>query len=251
MAIFEVKGDRLEKAEALFSGWNETVIASCLQGVMGRAYVSDNAAAAYLGDLSFYAGTPCEELLRFKPNPESSFVIMVPGSNDWEPLLEQIYGERAKKRTRYAICKDTVFDRTQLENLKARLPGSFTMELLGRDVYNYCQENEWCRDWVSQFDSYEDFHRRGLGVVVKKDGIPVSGASSYSVYREGIEIQIDTREDHRRQGLAAAAAAGLILECLDRGLYPSWDASNLWSVALAEKLGYQLDHEYDAYFVNW
>lgn len=88
-------------------------------------------------------------------------------------------------------------------------------------------------------------------MVVKKNGVPVSGASSYSVYNGGIEIQIDTRTDYRRQGLAAAAAAGLILECLDRDLYPSWDAANLWSVALAEKLGYQFDHEYDAYHVNW
>ena len=88
-------------------------------------------------------------------------------------------------------------------------------------------------------------------MVIKKDGVPVSGASSYSVYNGGIEIQIDTRTDYRRQGLAAAAAAALILECLDRNLYPSWDAASLWSVALAEKLGYQFDHEYDAYFVNW
>ncbi|MGM9604045.1 MAG: GNAT family N-acetyltransferase [Faecousia sp.] len=251
MAVLHADKTLLEQAAALFSGWNETLITSCLQGVMGCVYVDGNAAAAYLGDLSFYAGTPSEELLRFKPNPGSRFVIMVPGNEQWNPLLEQIYGERAKKVTRYAFGKNTVFDRTHLEALKARLPEGYTMELLGEDVYDYCRKNEWCRDWVSQFDSFGDFRRRGLGMVVKKDGIPVSGASSYSIYQEGIEIQIDTREDHRRQGLATAAAAGLILECLDRGLYPSWDAANLWSVALAEKLGYRFDHEYDAYFVNW
>ena len=251
MAILIAKGEFLDKAKFLFSGWNETLIASCLQGVMGRAYVAGDAAAAYLGDLSFYAGTPSEELLRFKPNPESTFVIMVPGSEAWEPLLEEIYGEKAKKVTRYAIRKDTVFDRTHLEEIKARLSEGYTMEPLGEDVYSYCQENEWCRDWVSQFEFYEDYHRRGLGMVIKKDGVPISGASSYSVYNGGIEIQIDTHTDYRRQGLAAAAAAALILECLDRNLYPSWDAASLWSVALAEKLGYQFDHEYDAYFVNW
>lgn len=251
MEILKGEDELLEKATSLFSGWNETLIASCLQGVMGQTYVDDDAAAALLGDLAFYAGTPSEELLRFKPDPESNFIIMVPGSKDWEPLLEEIYGKKAKKVTRYAIRKDTVFDRTHLEEIKAQLPVGYTMELLGEDVYSYCLENEWCRDWVSQFDSYDDFHRRGLGMVVKKDGIPVSGASSYSVYRGGIEIQIDTHRDYRRRGLAAAAAAGLILECLNRGIYPSWDAANLWSVALAEKLGYTFDHEYTAYEVNW
>lgn len=69
----------------------------------------------------------------------------------------------------------------------------------------------------------------------------------YSSYRGGIEVEIDTREDHRRKGLAYICGAGLILECVSRGLYPSWDAQNLWSVALAEKLGYHFDHAYTAY----
>lgn len=249
--ISEMTQASKEKAAALFSGMNDTLILSCLAGTMGKIFLSDHAAAAYLGDLSFYAGTPDEELLRFKPDEKSSFVIMVPGSPAWEPLLEEIYGQKAKKITRYAIRKDTVFDREHLNHLKARLPDGFSLELLGQDVFDYCQENPWCRDWVSQFPSFDDFRRRGLGVVVKKDGLPVAGASSYYVYPGGIEIQIDTHQDFRRLGLATAAAPGLILECLDRGLYPSWDAANLWSVALAEKLGYRFDREYDAYEVNW
>lgn len=240
-----------EKAAALFSGINDTVITSCLEGVMGRVFESGNAALAILGDLAFYAGTPNEELLRFKPEPSSRFIIMVPGSPDWEPMMERIYGKKAHKVTRYAIRKDTRFDRARLERIKSQLPEGYTIGLLEREVYKYCQENEWCRDWVSQFSSYEDYSHRGLGMVVKKDGIPVSGASSYYVYRGGIEIQIDTHPDYRRRGLAVAAAAGLILECLDRGLYPSWDAANLWSVALAEKLGYVFDQEYTTFEVNW
>lgn len=88
-----------------------------------------------------------------------------------------------------------------------------------------------------------------LGAVILKDGHPVSGASSYSGYQGGIEIEIDTREDYRRKGLATVCGAKLILECLDRGWYPSWDAQNKWSVALAQKLGYHYDREYTAYEV--
>ena len=55
---------------------------------------------------------------------------------------------------------------------------------------------------------------------------------------------IDTRENHRRRGLAYVCGARLILECLDRGLYPSWDAQNKASVALAEKLGYHYSPMY-------
>jgi len=80
-----------------------------------------------------------------------------------------------------------------------------------------------------------------------KDGVPVSGASSYSSYRGGIEIEIDTKEEYRRRGLARICGARLILECLDRGLYPSWDAQNPGSAALAKQLGYRMEGTYTAY----
>ena len=54
----------------------------------------------------------------------------------------------------------------------------------------------------------------------------------------------------KRKGLAYVCGSKLILECLERGLYPSWDAQNKWSVALAEKLGYHFSHEYTAYEVS-
>lgn len=90
-----------------------------------------------------------------------------------------------------------------------------------------------------------------MGAVILKDGEPVSGASSYSGYQGGIEIEIDTREDFRRRGLALICGAKLILECQRCGRYPSWDAQNKGSVALAEKLGYHFEHEYTAYEVQW
>lgn len=78
----------------------------------------------------------------------------------------------------------------------------------------------------------------GLGVIALRDGVPAAGASSYAVWDGGIEIQIDTRPDLRRRGLALSCGARLILTCLDQGLLPSWDAHDRRSAALAEKLGY-------------
>ena len=84
-------------------------------------------------------------------------------------------------------------------------------------------------------------------MVATKGGQLAAGASSYSSYPGGIEIEIDTHKDFRRQGLAYSAGAALILACLDRGWYPSWDAANRPSLALAEKLGYQFSHPYPIY----
>ena len=110
-------------------------------------------------------------------------------------------------------------------------------------------EQEWAWDLCGCFADADDFLARGLGVAVTMGGdLPVSGAASYAVCDGAIEIEIDTRPDFRRQGLAAACGARLILECLDRGLYPSWDAIDLRSAALAEKLGY---HRGEAYVTYW
>ena len=47
------------------------------------------------------------------------------------------------------------------------------------------------------------------------------------------------------------AEAGMkIIQKELRSLYPSWDAQNMNSVHLAEKLGYEFDHEYTAYEVS-
>ena len=165
----------------LFEGWQETLIWSCLQQVMGELYANDakhpTAVMALLGDFCFFAGEPDKEL------------------------------------------------------------------------FYRCKEIGWCNDWVAQFADYNMYETYGLGAIILKDGEPVSGASSYTSYHGGIEIEIDTKEEYRRKGLAYICGAKLILECLERGWYPSWDAQNKWSVALAEKLGYHFDHEYVAYEV--
>ena len=90
-------------------------------------------------------------------------------------------------------------------------------------------------------------HGRGLGVVALHRGAIVSGAASYAVYDGGMELQVDTAPEYRRRGLAAACAARLMLTCLERDLYPSWDAHTRASLALAEKLGYRSAGEYRTY----
>lgn len=245
----------IKRAEKIFGNWDETIIWSCLQRVMGEVYTNspeNDAAVAILGDFAFYAGNPSEKLLRFKPEDgRYDFIIMVPQNDKWAELIEKCYGENAKKVSRYAIKKEkNIFDRSRLQQVVLGLPEGYELKLLEEKEYALCRENSWAGDLVSQFKDYETYSKLGLGVVVLKDGELVAGASSYSRYRDGIEIEVDTRKDHRRKGLAYACTAKLILECLDRDLFPSWDAQNLWSVALAEKLGYHFSHEYTAYEVK-
>lgn len=241
------------RASALFGDWQETLIWSCTQGVMGAVYADSpdapRSARAVLGDFSFFAGRPEEELVRYWPERHPpSFHILVPQNEAWASLIERCYAGRARRTLRYAIRKEPDrFDRRRLEEAVQALPPGYTLREMDGPCYHLCLSQDWSRDLVSNYRDYEHYRSLGLGVVALRDGQVAAGASAYSRYREGIEIEIDTAQAHRRKGLAWACAAQLILNCLERGLYPSWDAQNLPSVALAEKLGYRFDHAYPVY----
>ena len=65
------------------------------------------------------------------------------------------------------------------------------------------------------------------------NGEIISGAGSYSYCDGKIDIIIGTKDEYRRNGLTLACASKLILDCLERNVYPQWDAANLYSVAIA------------------
>ena len=236
--------------EGLFAGWEETLIFSCLQKIMGKIFVTDPehplSAMAFVGCFGFLAGRPDAELVRGKPD---GFAILTPQNDAWSALIESCFPD-ARKVVRYAIRKDTRFDREKLRREIGKLPAGYALRRIDAALYDICLTDPVTADFVSVFASKEQYLELGRGMVVLKGGKIVSGASSYTRYRDGIEIEVDTVPEERRKGLAAAACSALILACLDEGLYPSWDAQNMNSVRLAEKLGYEMDHAYTAYEVS-
>lgn len=249
----------IPNVEKLFENWDETMIWSCLQDVMGEIYVAEEkrgqeeykSAVAVLGAFAFFAGEPDKELVLFKPESyRGDFVIMVPQTKDWETVIVACYPECNKKVERYALKKEPdVFDKVKLQKIVDGLPEGYELKALDEVVFIETKKTEWCCDWTAQYQDWETYRKLGIGVVMLKDRQLVSGASSYTTYENGIEIQVDTKEEYRRKGLAEICSAKLILMCLERGIYPSWDAQNKSSFALAEKLGYHCSHTYTAYEV--
>lgn len=84
----------------------------------GKVYVTDEenpkSAFAFVGCFAFYAGEPNQELIMKKPE---GFVIMVPQNENWARLIEERY-PHAKRITRYAIKKNTLFDKDKLQKMK-------------------------------------------------------------------------------------------------------------------------------------
>lgn len=252
MRIRQLPPGEMHRVQHLFAGWEETMVWSCLQEIMGRIYVPDmpcpRSAAAQINDFCFLAGEPIAELVEFDYGRD---LFLTPRNEQWAELIESVFSDRAVRQTRYAIRKEPgCFDVSKLKALVSDLPEQYELKQIDRELYEQCLMDGWSRDLVSPYSSYEEFQRLGIGFVVLENGKIVSGASSYSRYRDGIEIEIDTKREFRRRGLATASGAALILECLSRGWYPSWDAHNPASVALAEKLGYSFSHEYTVYSIK-
>ncbi len=240
----------LEKISPLFDGWNETLIRSVLEGHMGYAIVDDEtsptAAQVVIGDFCFFAGRPSTTFAAKAAAEE-----LVPQNEAWEQAIEHAWGDRVMRRLRYAIKKEPdAFRPETLQYYVDSLPEEYELRLFDETLYAQSFAEKWSHDFCNCFNDCNDFLTRGFGVAALHNGAFVAGASTYAIYNGGIEIEIDTMPDHRQRGLATVCGAKLILEALDRGLYPSWDAFDLRSVSLAEKLGYHVDHPYTVYMMR-
>jgi len=238
-------------AKPLFGDWPETVIWSAVEGVMGDVYADDalTAACAVLGDFAFIASPAMNEdavqavLRRVKAETDHD-LFLVAQDEALFSLCVKLLG-RVETGWRYGFRKDNTFEPEKLQAFVSELPAGYVLSGMTPEIWAQIEEKKgWMRDFISNFPDYNTFCAKALGVFALKDSEIVCGASSYSAYNGGIEIEIGTREDHRRRHLARACAAQLILNCLERGLYASWDAANPESAALAQQLGYRFSHTY-------
>ena len=142
-----IKPDDIKAVSALFDGWEETLVYSCLEGTMGEIYSTRDglSAMAMINDFCFLSGAPSGELAAFRPENRGGFIIMVPQNEGWAQIIKSVYGRRTALLTRYATKKNTVFDTVRLRNLAAP-PEGYRIEMIGRHIYEACLNDGWSRD---------------------------------------------------------------------------------------------------------
>ena len=247
--------DSRNKIAPLFGKVNSTILLSYLQGHMGKAWVDDienpTVAQVIVGVFVYYAGDAqskaAEELLNNLPK----HILVIVDSDDWKKRIETIHKGRMEKFDRFEFEKDSEhLEPKLLQKHLSALPKGYELKRIDESLVKEDSLHELSPEFTGQFESTDDFLKRGIGFCIVHNGQIVSGASSFSIYDDGIEIEVATNSEHRKKGLAAAVSSALILDCLEKGIYPSWDAANPESLSLGKKLGYVYKKTYDTYYVN-
>ena len=221
----------------------DTLVNACLQGHTGRAAGNGDWAVLLAGDFAFLAGTPRREALDWL-DAEKRGLLILSGGEKWLALAAA-YPRAAERGVRYGFSQPKSWDADRLHALARNVPEGVEIRPMDGVLFSQCRGEEQLYDLCSAFEDMADFAAHGAGVLAVKDGRVLAGASTYAWEDGGIEVEIDTLPPYRRQGLATACGAALILDCLKKGLRPHWDAANETSLRLARRLGYPEPQEYE------
>jgi len=249
------KGARTRLAE-LFRAytWNYLVDA-ILEGTTGRV-IADDAGEPHVAvleipslKLSIVGGDAAYPSARqyIERIPKNTALFL--GAAGWEELVHSIHGGKLITMPRYAFTSEAL-DIEHLRGLASRVPHGYRLAQMDLALARRldAEKSRFSEDHMVNFDSPEDFIARGFGFCLLHGDEMASVATTFAICSKGIEIQINTRKEHQRQGLAMVVAADLILHSLEQGLDPNWDAANESSVGLATKLGYTPQGTYPMLF---
>ena len=174
------------------------------------------------------------------------YKIIISEDTKWQNFLHRQEG--LISFTRYSFKDKANFQIEFLNDLVSQLEKGYNIVPIDNRIYNSLSEEEWSQDLKGDFESYQDFSLKGgFGFVVLKNNKVIAGISSGLVYRGAVEVEVATRPNEQGNGFAKKLGAAMILESLNRDMFPLWDAHNEASKKVAEFLGYELVEPYEAF----
>ncbi len=239
----KVENRDLEKLKNLFKDIRFYMGNSVLDGTMGEAYVDNISnpkfAILIVRKYCFISGNIEKENLYKLINNKLTQYILIPSDN-LKSIIEEIFKDSVNKLERYSIKKNPVFDKKKLQVYINKVSKEYNIQAIDNKTANRIKEEKF----INITDNYE---KNGVGYYCTYNNEIIGVASSNIFYKDGIEVNIKVKDEYRRKGIATALASKLILKCLEENKKISWDAANLWSVGLAEKLGFEYDSTYNIY----
>ncbi|MBR6874345.1 MAG: GNAT family N-acetyltransferase [Ruminococcus sp.] len=236
-----------------FDWCEDSMICSYFEGIFGTGFAeSENDpkwVAVRSGDFVFIAGEPEDpgELCGYLKDLNC---VVIPEDMRWLDAVKAA-GIRAYGFTRFRTrAPEQGFDRELLESVLRSAGDCVRVVDAGAREYEIMRDCKWENSFVSNFKDMEDFLTNGFGKCVFVGEEFASAGTTFGWYSGGYELQIATDPKFRRRGLAAVAGAAFVLECMDRGKTPHWDAANPTSAHIAMRLGFVPAGDYPAISVQ-
>jgi len=249
--MIKLSNNQMNKIKYLFNDIKFYMGKSVLDGLMGEAYTDnlENPTIAYLlvRQYCFINGDSKSELAQqvLKTIPKTCKRIIA--NSSWNDIIESTYNGFEKSK-RYSLKKEkNIFNKQQLKEFSKILNSKYEIKKIDEEIYKLIKADN---EDPKQMLITDDYMNKGIGVCCFREDEIVGICSSNIIYNDGIEINIRVKEGYKHKGIGTAMASKLILMCLEKGIYPSWDAANLTSLELAKKLGYNYDSEYNIYKIN-
>ncbi len=177
------------------------------------------------------------------------FVVHPEGWRDRLPTIVAPYSPVVHRRYHY-VCRSLRSD------WRSHLPEGYAVRPIDRSLVDSpdIPVPDHVTGWmVGNWGSIDRFLEDGFGFAALAGDEVVSWSLADCVSDECCEIGIHTAPPHRRRGLAAVTAAAALEHAFSAG-YTSvgWHCphDNLGSIGTAEKIGFQREREYSAYYVQ-
>ena len=169
---------------------------------------------------------------------------------DWDPVLEELFGDLVIKAAGNSDNKTT-----GIIELNSRVNFRFNREKYLQRKRPYLAAGDWIAETDATYfermhgsviplkfwDSASDFKEKGKGFTLLHQGQIASTAYSAFVHEGILEIGIETVDGFRGKGFAELTCSALIDYCLESDLVPIWSCrlENTASYELAQKLGFE------------
>ena len=253
--VYELSRERMSVARHVFAeAWfDKAFINSVFEGRQpGRLFVDDPekpAAGLLCRTFGYYVAGDSEstEMRRFireappEPGVFQKLYGYVPAGNAWKQALLDDHGELLEIIPRHGFKWFPADEALSVvEGWRDRLPAGATMVEIDRALAERI-DCEWKQFIAIYWLSHDLYAEGGFGYCLMIGDTIASIAYTISISSTEANIDVETAEPFRRQGLSTLTSSAYIERCQALGLIPTWDSdgNNPASIATARRLGFQ------------
>jgi hypothetical protein len=201
------------------------------------------------GSFTVFAGSPDKQVATAFIEQLKTPCGIQPSPANWWQWIREAYPERTVIIQRFSFSHHEL-NREGLQALIDNHPLQHTLRKIDLPAAQLLCHDEWGKYHFMNYHSPEHFMEKSTGYCSMEDGRVAAACTAALVCSKGVELNIITHPDFRKKGLATLVAASLIVDVLEQGLIPHWDAATELSKNLALKLGYTLLGNYDMLVVK-